>query len=290
MIERYKEHIFQMEKCSFLLDIIRAHVSVIMTTDANSGSMLDACIILGGVSPQYCDFILKMRKQFPNHDLEMLSQEIYDRIFSLDYKSTAKFQAFFEDSLKEWYRVRAKEKQLRTGMINKDETVANFKHAYYTRFNTDIEIIELQQDKQQETKVEEDEDDTKEMIRALNERVAQDEIICKMFREGAIPEEVALEYVGGDLDHDSFMKLVSLYTDEGKEPETEQKTEEAPFDFFEYHKKETEAKMICKMYREGIIDEAVALEYLDEPEWSHDTLMRVVDYFAEKEKGDELDE
>lgn len=141
--ERFTEHLYQMEKSSFLLDIIRAHACVILNTYGNSGSMLDACLILGGVSPQYCDFILKMRERFPDYDLEMLSQEIYDRIFSLDYKSTARFQTFFEDYLTRWNILRNKERQLRDGLLDRDEAIANFKHAYFVNFNTDVDVIEI---------------------------------------------------------------------------------------------------------------------------------------------------
>lgn len=74
------------------------------------------------------------------------------------------------------------------------------------------------------------------------------------------------------------------------EPESEPETEETPFDYFDYHKKETEAKLLCKMYRDGVIDESVALAYLDEPNWDHDTLVRVVDYFAEKEREEKQDD
>lgn len=288
--EKWDAHIYQMEKSSFLLDTIRAHVSVILTTDANSGSMSDTCVILGGVSPQYCDFILKMREKYPDHDLEMLSMEIYDRIFSRDYKSTAKFQAFFETPLNQWYELRKKQRQLFSEKNVLDSILSDAKHAYYSVYGKDIEWREIQEkpeQKQQETEPV-DEDDTAEMIDHINRQEARDELVCRMFREGAIPEDVALEYVGGDLDHDSFMKLVGIYTEQ--ETETEPETEEKDFDYFGYYKKETEAKMICKMYREGIIDEKVALEYLDEPDWSHDTFQRIVDNFSEKEKEERVDD
>lgn len=68
------------------------------------------------------------------------------------------------------------------------------------------------------------------------------------------------------------------------EPESEPEIKEKDFDYFEYRRKETEAKLICKMYRDGIIDEPTALEYLDEPDWSHDVFQRVVDIYAEEEK------
>lgn len=77
---------------------------------------------------------------------------------------------------------------------------------------------------------------------------------------------------------------------EQKQQETEPEIDGKDFDFFEYHKQETEAKLLCRMYRDGIIDESTALEYLDEPDWDHDTFQRVVDNFAEKEKEERADE
>ena len=68
------------------------------------------------------------------------------------------------------------------------------------------------------------------------------------------------------------------------EPETEPETDGKDFDFFEYHKQETEAKLLCRMYRDGIIDEVTALEYIDEPSLTHEDFLQIVDNFAEKEK------
>ncbi|MBQ8803236.1 MAG: hypothetical protein IJZ53_06370 [Tyzzerella sp.] len=68
------------------------------------------------------------------------------------------------------------------------------------------------------------------------------------------------------------------------EPESEPETEGKDFDFFEYHKQETEAKLLCRMYREGVIDEKTALEYIDEPSLTHDDFLRIVDNFAEQEE------
>lgn len=67
------------------------------------------------------------------------------------------------------------------------------------------------------------------------------------------------------------------------EPESEPETEGKDFDFFGYHKQETEAKLLCRMYRDGIIDEVTALEYIDEPSITHEDFLRIVDNFAEQE-------
>lgn len=213
--ERYTEHLYQMEKCSFLLDVIRAHVSVILTTDTHSGSMLDACVIMGGVSPQYCDFILKMREKFPDYDLEMLSQEIYDMIFSRDFKSTARFQAFFEDYLTRWNIIRSKERDLRNGLLDKDEAVANFKHAYYVNFGTDIDVVEkIERTTEQEQEPEPDGDD-EETIEEVNSRLAKEELLCRMFKDGAIDEMTAIKYIGDPhMCHGLFLKLVEIHTNE----------------------------------------------------------------------------
>lgn len=212
--EQFKEFQYQIEKCSFLLDVIRAHTSVILTTDAHSGSMLDACVIMGGVSPQYCDFILKMRGKYPDHDLEMLSQEIYDMIFCRDYKSTARFQAFFEDYLTQWTIVKNKERDLRNGLLDRDEAVANFKHAYYVNFGTDIDVIEkIERTTEPETLEEEPEEDDGETIEEVNSRLAKEELLCQMFKEGAIDEMTAIKYIGDPhMYHGLFLKLVDIHT------------------------------------------------------------------------------
>ncbi len=226
--EQFKEFKYQIEKCSFLLDVIRAHTSVILTTDAHSGSMLDACVIMGGVSPQYCDFILKMREKYPNHDMEMLSQEIYDMIFCRDYKSTARFQAFFEDYLNRWNVIKSKERQLRSGLLDRDECIADFKHAYYVNFGTDVDVVEkIERTTEPETPEEEPEGDDGEIIEEVNSRLAKEELLCQMFKDGAIDEKTAMKYIGDPhMCHGLFLKLVEIHTGtQGTEHKLEEKGE-----------------------------------------------------------------
>lgn len=74
------------------------------------------------------------------------------------------------------------------------------------------------------------------------------------------------------------------------EPEKEPETDEKDFDYFEYYRQETEAKLLCRMYRDGIIDESTALEYIDEPSLTHEDFLRIVDTFAEKEQEERADD
>lgn len=71
---------------------------------------------------------------------------------------------------------------------------------------------------------------------------------------------------------------------EQKQQEEEPETDEKDFDYFEYYRQETEAKLLCRMYRDGIIDEDTALKYIDEPSLTHEDFLRIVDDFAEKEQ------
>ena len=197
--QKWDAHLYQMEKCSFLLDVIRAHVNVVTTTDEHSGSMSDTCIILGGVSPQYCDFILKMREKYPDHDLEMLSMEIYDRIFSRDFKSTAKFQSFFETLLNQWYDLREKQRQLFSEKNVLDSILADAKHAYYSVHGRDIEWKEIEQ-KQQETEPEKETSN----IGYTQKKEHQMELVARLVRDGVITIETAFEYMNNKNDFDDF--------------------------------------------------------------------------------------
>lgn len=278
--EKFTEHLYQMEKSSFLLDIIRAHISIIMTTDAHSGSMLDACIIMGGVSPQYCDFILKMREKYPNHDMEMLSQEIYDMIFSRDYKSTARFQAFFEDYLNRWNVIKSKERQLRSGLLDRDECIADFKHAYYVNFGTDVDVIEkIERTTEQEQESEPDEDDG-ETAQEFNIRLVKEELLCQMFKNGDIDEKTALKYIDDPhMCHGLFLKLVDIHTGEGgAEPRIDS--------WSDTQKKEHQMEIVAKMVQNGAITFETAFEYMNDNNDFRDLdeFTRILDIWIEKQE------
>lgn len=210
MKQKWDAHIYQMEKSSFLLDTIRAHVSVILTTDANSGSMSDTCVILGGVSPQYCDFVLKMREKYPDHDLEMLSMEIYDRIFSRDYKSTAKFQAFFETPLNQWYDLREKKRRLFSEKNVLDSILSDAKYAYYSVHGKDIEWHEIPAESKQLKQQEEEPEIETDSFGYTQMREHQMELIARLVRGNVITIETAFEYMNSRNDFDDFDNFVRI--------------------------------------------------------------------------------
>ena len=220
--QKWDAHLYQMEKSSFLLDIIRAHVSVIMTTDEHSGSMSDACIILGGVSPQYCEFILKMREKYPDHDLEMLSMEIYDRIFSRDFKSTARFKVFFETPLNQWYDLREKQHRLFSEKNILDSILSDAKHAYYSVHGKDIEWREIQaESKQLEQEEAEPDEQTQfqrdaERLGEIEEQERRMDLLTELIQNGEITPEVAFKYIHDDsMDFDTFLRVLDIWMERG---------------------------------------------------------------------------
>lgn len=221
--ERFAVHIFQMERCSFLLDIIRSRVVATLETEAHSGSILDCATILR-VSPTYCDFVLKMKEKYPKHDIEQLCMEIYDCIWMHDNKETARFQEFDDSLLKEWYKVRAREKQLRAGLIEKDKLVADFKNDYQKKFGTEIEVIE-QPRKIAETELETELDNegqahTAEMIANIHRQEIEGALLVRMYNEGGIDEPTVLKYLDlQDEDHDTFLRIVDMFSDKDEEDE-----------------------------------------------------------------------
>ena len=52
------------------------------------------------------------------------------------------------------------------------------------------------------------------------------------------------------------------------------------------HRKEIEGALLVKMYREGVVDEKTVLEYLEMETEEHDTFLRIVDMFTEKEEAE----
>ncbi len=72
-------------------------------------------------------------------------------------------------------------------------------------------------------------------------------------------------------------------------PETEMDREEWEYTkemIADIHRKEIEGALLVKMYREGTIDEKTVLEYLDMSDAEHDTFLRIVDMFIEKEEAE----
>ena len=83
------------------------------------------------------------------------------------------------------------------------------------------------------------------------------------------------------MDHNSFMKLVSIYTDEEK---TE--TEEDVDSWYEMQKKEHQMEIVAKMVASGAIMPEVAFEYMNKDNDFHDydNFLRILDVWIEKEE------
>lgn len=222
--ERFNELKYQMEKNSFILNVLEARTAAVLHAESMAYSDSETAMICR-INAEYVKLIRAVKNQHPG-SIEDIAQELYDRIYmqtgwKRDY---SRFQLFDEELIERWFILKEQERQLRAGNIDLDDFIATAKHAYWSKTEKDVDVI----------------------IREIEEK----------------PEQKQQE----------------------TEPESEPETEGKDFDFFEYHKQETEAKLLCRMYREGVIDEKTALEYIDEPSLTHEDFLRIVDNFAEQEE------
>ena len=285
--ERFNELRYQMEKNSFVLSVIESRTAAVLHAESMGYDDTSTAMICR-INAEYVKLIKAVKDQHPG-SIEDVAQELYDRIYmqtgwKRDY---SRFQLFDEELIERWFIVKEQERQLRAGNIDLDDLISTAKHAYWSKTGKDVDVIvkeipqnseQTQQEVEPETEPD-DEDDTKEMIRALNERVAQDEIVCQMYRDGAISEETALKYTGGDLGHESFMKLVKICTDEEKT--------EVDVDFWcETQKKEHQMEFVANMVASGAIMPEVAFEYMNKDNDFHDydNFLRILDVWIEKEE------
>lgn len=277
---------YRMEKESYLLILLELRFASLEHAITMSFGHREVAMALG-LSDRYIRLMKQIRDTtegtIEDYALSML-EYIYEENGD-DKRNFTHFRLFDTDALDRWWKNKRREEELDVLEISKESLISDFKHDFWRKFKTDIEITQLAAENERdpeepkETKVEEDEDDTKEMMKELNERVSQDEIVCRMFREGAISEETAIKYVGGDLDHNSFMKLVKICTDEEKT--------EVDVDFWcETQKKEHQMELVANMVASGAIMPEVAFEYMNKDNDFHDydNFLRILDVWIEKEE------
>ena len=296
--ERWEEHRYALELNNFLLSLYHLRICAVLAAWGYGMPDSEVSAILG-INPQYCAMIRSVRDRFPNYSEEELAQEVFNMVRVFDGGRTYKrdyshFQKLDEKAFDEWHALREKQKQFHDDYLNLDSILCDAKHAFFAVTGRDIEWRELPEkpeQKQQEEEPEEDEEDV-DLLDEFEVRLVRERLLCHMFKEGAIDEKTALKYLDDThLNHGVFLKLVEIHTGEtGQETKKEPETKEKDFDYFGYHKQETEAKLLCRMYRDGIIDEDTALEYIDEPSLTHEDFLRIVDTFAEKEKEERADE
>lgn len=288
MRDKWEEHKYALELNNFLLSLYHLRICAILAAWGYGMPDSEVSAILG-VSPQYCAMIRSVRDRFPTYSEEELAQEVFNMVRVFDGGRTYKrdyshFQKFDEKALDEWHTLREKQRQFHNDYLNLDAILADAKHAFFAVTGRDIIWKEIEENSEQLEQETEPEEGNVGLLDEFEVRLVREQLLCQMFKEGAIDEKAALEYMDDPhLSHGAFLKIVEIHTGE-TESETEPETEETPFDFFEYHKQETEAKLLCQMYRDGIIDEPTALEYIDEPSLTHEDFLRIVDNFAEQEE------
>lgn len=292
--ERFNELRYQMEKNSFVLNVLESRTAAVLHAESMGYSDTETAMI-SRISTEYVKLIRAVKNQHPG-SIEDIAQELYDRIYmqtgwKRDY---SRFQLFDEELIEKWFVVKEQERQLRAGNIDLDDFVSTVKHAYWSKTGKDVDVIvkeveqKSEQLEQQEVESEEELTD-EERLNEFREQMTREEVLSRMYKEGAIDEDTARKYMKAEeLSTEAFSKIIEMHTGE-TEPEMEPKTDEEPFDFCEYHMKETEAKLLCRMYKDGVINEDTALEYIDEPSLSHEDFLRIVDVYTEENEG-EVDE
>lgn len=212
----FSEHLFEMQKNAFLLDIIQARASAIIQADSQSSSLSETAIVLG-VNTAYVDFVLKMRDKNPHVDFESLCQIIYDEIYEKDWKKTARFKEFDRQLTEVWYNTKLREKELHEGHILLDGILSDAKHAYFAVNGRDIvwkEIDQNHQHKQQET---EPEIETSN-IGYTQKKEHQMELVARLVKDNVITIETAFEYMNNKNDFDdfdNFLRVLDIWLERG---------------------------------------------------------------------------
>lgn len=141
-------------------------------------------------------------------------------------------------------------------------------------------------------------------FRAFDEDLLNEWHILRQKQERLFSERVALDSILADAQHayysvhgkDIEWKEIEEKSEQlEKEIESETKHEtEMDREEWEHtkemiadiHRKEIEGALLVKMYREGVVDEKTVLEYLEMETEEHDTFLRIVDMFTEKEEAE----
>lgn len=286
--ERFNELRYQMEKNAFILSVLESRTAAVLHAESMGYDDTETAMICR-INAEYVKLIRAVKNQHPG-SIECIAQELYDRIYmqtgwKRDY---SRFQLFDEELIERWFIVKEQERQLRAGNIDLDDLISTAKHAYWSKTGKDVDIIVKEIEEKSERTQQEEEPEQEltdeERLNEFREQITREEVLSRMYKEGAIDEDTARKYMNAEeLSTEAFSKIIEMHTGE-TEPETEPETDETPFDYFEYHKQETEAKLLCRMFREGVIDEPTALEYIDEPSLTHEDFLRIVDNFAEQEE------
>lgn len=182
------------------------------------------------------------------------------------------------------------------GAIN-EQTALKYMGEPHLCYGAFLKIVEMRTE-DTEIETDDEDDDTTEMIDALYRQEAQDELVCRMYKEGAISEDTAIKYTGGDLTHESFMKLVEIYTDEEKEieimpGETPEQAQarvdmgEAMRGWVADERREERLELLFELVQDGTMNVGNAFEYVpNDYGLDFDSFLRMQEAW-EEERADE---
>lgn len=112
----------------------------------------------------------------------------------------------------------------------------------------------------------------------LSERVALDSIL-------ADAKHAYYSVHGKDIEWKEIEEKSELLQQE-TEPEMDDDRSHTAEMIADIRRQEIEGVLLIRMYNKGVIDESTVLEYLDMPDAEHDTFLRLVDMFTEKEEAE----
>lgn len=217
---------YRMEKESYLLILLELRFASLEHAITMSFGHREVAMALG-LSDRYIRLMKQIRDTtegtIEDYALSML-EYVYEENGG-DKRNFTHFRMFDTDALDRWWKNKRREEELDVREISKESLISDFKHDFWRKFKTDIEITELETEDEkdpeepEETKVEEeltDEEKFAESMAHTQKKEHQMEIIAKMVAGDTITPEVAFEYMNKDNDfhdYDNFLRILDIYTE-----------------------------------------------------------------------------
>lgn len=217
---------YRMERESYLLILLELRFASLEYAITMSFGHREVALALG-LSDRYVRLMKQIRDTtegtIEDYALAML-EYVYEENRG-DKRNFTHFRVFDTDALERWWKNKRREEELDVRQICKESLIADFKHDYWRKFKTDVQITELETEEMkdpeepQETKMDEeliDEEKFAESMVDTQKKEHQMEIVAKMVASGAIMPEVAFEYMNKDNDfhdYDNFLRILDIWTE-----------------------------------------------------------------------------
>ncbi len=210
---------YRMEKESFLLILLELRFASLEHAITMSFGHREVGMALG-LSDRYIRLMKQIRDTtegtIEDYALSML-EYVYEENGN-DKRNFTHFRMFDTDALDRWWKNKCREEELDVREISKESLIADFKHDFWRKFKTDIEITILEtedeRDPEEPKETKNDEEKFAESMAHTRKKEHQMEIIAKMVTGGAIMPEVAFEYMNKDNDfHDynNFLRILDVW-------------------------------------------------------------------------------